>query len=123
MGDQVEENQHIGNAAPGPCYFVTSFDGDILTGVDDKYQLEWTNTALLQETGKRAVTFRNPYQIPAPIGRQLSSSHQVFRISHPVAEQAVFLNEVLGAEYIGPYKKYQSNVTTSALISGRGCHP
>lgn len=112
-----------GEMATYARYFVTNFDGDILTDVDADYNLQWTNTALLQEYGRKAVAFRNPYQIPARIGQQLSPDHQVFRVRTPVSDDAVFLEEVLGAEYIGAYKKYSQNMPVAAFISGRGYHP
>jgi hypothetical protein len=104
-------------------YFITNFDGDILTGIDEDYNLQWTSTALLQEYGRKAVTFRNPYQIPARIGQQLLPDHQIFKVKTPVADDTVFLEEVLGAEYIGAYKKYNSAMPVAAFISGRGYHP
>lgn len=118
-----QDRQQGQKQACAPCYFVTSFDGDVLTGVDQDCNLEWTNTALLQESNKRAVTFGNPYQIPAKIARQLSSDHQVFRIQNPVSEKEGFLNELLGAEYIGAYKKYRVAFSASMVISGRRYQP
>ena len=100
--------------------FITNFHGDVLTDINKEGQLQWTNTALLEETNQNALIFRNPYQIPAQIARQLSAAHQVFRVMVPEhSDYEVGLSDILRAEYLGAYAKYSNIIPNSAIITGR----
>lgn len=100
-------------------YFITNESGDVLTGVENIDHLDWTMQALMDEQKKRAVVYRNPYQIPRRIAAQFHDSYLVFQVSLPKGQSFVDYEDTLSAECIGMYAQFKTELPT---MQSRGRH-
>ena len=91
-------------------YFITNEQGDVLTSVKDTQNLEWTMQALMEEEKKRAVIYRNPYQIPRRVSSQFSENYLLFKV-HVQSDQAFAgYEDTLSAECIGAFSQFKTGI-------------
>lgn len=103
-----EHDKYGSEVASG--YFIANESGDILTGVENPNDLKWTMQALMEEKNKRAVIYRNPYQIPRRIAAQFHDDYLVFQVSLPQAQSFADYNDTLAAECIGMFGQFKTNL-------------
>ena len=84
-------------------YIISDEMGNVLTDASNPNNLEWISMALLEEKGREALVFSNPYKIPARIAAQLTPQHQVFSVHLEEGRKRAHADEVMMANFIGPY--------------------
>ncbi len=102
------EDKHGLDLAVG--YFLANENGDILTNVQDPSDLKWTMQALMEEENKRAVIYRNPYQIPRRIAGQFQDSYLVFQVKLPQGQSFAEYEDTLAAECLGMYGQFKTSL-------------
>ncbi len=81
-------------------YIVSNFQGEVLTDISNPKKLEWTDMALLEDLGRKAVVFRDPYRIPARVEKQLTENHQLFKVDISGSSPYADAEAVLMAEFV-----------------------
>ena len=97
------------NVSLRAAYIIADPEGNALTNTNNPNALEWTMPALFDDENKKAVTFHNPYQIPARIAAQLTEDHQIFRVHIPEQIHHADMEAGLIADFMGNYTPLQKH--------------
>lgn len=93
-------------------YFISNESGDILTNVEDSNDLGWTMQPLMEEQHKRAVVYRNPFQIPRRISSQFHDAYLVFKVELPAGQSFASFEDTMAAECVGIFAQFKSELPT-----------
>lgn len=91
------------NAGWRTGYIIVDQSGQVLTGASGPQGLEWTNMAMMEELGREALVFSNPYKIPARIASKLTAEDQIFSVHLERNVKKASPNDVMMSNFIGPY--------------------
>ena len=91
-------------------YYITDDQGRILTSVKNPRNLQWTVQAQMEEGDVKAVTYKNPYQIPRSVSAKLKDDFLVYKVETGKTPGFASFEETLSGQCVGMYGQFKSGV-------------